>query len=120
MTNRMPFISLGLLIIGFAGGYALRGAWISFPLYHLGGLASLSLLACASGALARRKGRGYWRAYSITLILSAVLGIIAAYVWPTSGEEGRPATCGGSVSLVIALIAIVYWAVVKRKEKEEA
>ena len=114
MGSRMPIFSLGLIIIGFAGGYALRDGWVSFTLYHIGGLGAVSLLACVTGTIANKKGYGYWRAFSYALSLPILLGVIGAYLVPP-GDGGRPAACGGSVSLAVALIFIVAWAFVKRR-----
>ena len=116
-ANRLFWVSLGLLIIGFACGYALRGTSMSFVLYHLGGLGALGLLACGSGAIAEKKGYSHWRGFIIALSLSVLLGVIAAYVIPPAGQESRPAACGGSVSLVVALIAIAFWSLKKRRSR---
>ena len=35
MAARVAILSLGLLIIGFTGGYALPDTWMSFALYHI-------------------------------------------------------------------------------------
>jgi hypothetical protein len=105
-TRWIVWYSLGLIVIGFAGGYVLREGWLSFVLYHLGGLGAVGLLACASAAIARSKGYGYWRAWLVALLLSVLLGLIAAYLVPTRDQGTRPAACGGSVSLGTGLIAI--------------
>ena len=34
---------------------------------------------------------------------------------PPVGDEGRPAACGGSLSLVVALVFLVVWAIKKRR-----
>ena len=56
-VTRMVLLSLGLLIVGFAGGYALTDTWMTFVLYHMGGLGAVGLLACGAGAIARKKRR---------------------------------------------------------------
>ena len=116
-TNRLVFVSLGLVVIGFACGYALQGTWVSFALYHVGGLGTLGLLACGSGAIACKKGHGYWYGFSLALFLSILVGVIAAYFVPPAGHASRPAACGGSVSLVVALIVIAFWALKKGKSR---
>ena len=117
IATRMAFLSLGLLIIGFTGGYALPDTWMSFALYHIGGLGALALLACGAGVIASKKGYGFWRAFLFALSLAILLGVAAAYLVPPTGEEVRPAACGGSVSLLVALIVVVFWAFAKRREK---
>jgi len=118
MARRVTWYSVGLIIIGFGGGYALREGWPSFVLYHVGGLGAVGLLACASAAIARHKGYDYWRAWSLAVFLPAFLGLIAAYLVPPGEQEGRPAACGGSVSLALGLIFVAVWAFAMRSRRE--
>jgi hypothetical protein len=115
MARRMIWYSLGLIIIGFGSGFALREGWLSFVLYHIGGLGTAGLLACASATIARNKGYDYWRAWLIALLLPVFLGLIAAYLVPLGDHESRPAACGGSVSLALGLIFVAYWAFMRRR-----
>jgi cbb3-type cytochrome oxidase subunit 3 len=115
MARRMTWYSLGLIIIGFGGGYALREGWLSFVLYHIGGLGAVGLLACASAAMARNKGYEYWRAWLLAFLLPSFLGLIAAYLVPPGEHERRPAACGGSVSLALGLIFVAVWAFMRRR-----
>lgn len=115
MTRKPIWISLALLVIGFAGGYTLKDPKISFILYHIGGFGALGLLACIAGLFSSKKGYGFWLALSITLSISILLGMIAAYLVTPTGDGDRPAACGGSVSLAVALVFIIVWAFMKRK-----
>ena len=117
MAARVAIFSLGLLIIGFTGGYALPDAWMSFALYHIGGLGALGLLACGAGVIASKKGYEFWRVFSFALSLAILLGAAFAYLVPPTGEDGRPAACGGSVSLLVALIVVGFWALARRTEE---
>lgn len=117
MARMLTLISLALLIIGFAGGHALQDPRFSFILYHIGGFGALSLLACVVGFIARKKGYAFWPALSIALSVSILLGVVAAYLVPPAEDGVRPAVCGGSASLVVALIFIIVWTFVKRKNK---
>ena len=110
MATRVAILSLGLSIIGFAGGYALPDTWLSFALYHIGGLGALGLLACGAAVIASKKGYEFWRAFLFALSLAILLGAAFAYLVPPTGEEGRPAACGGSVSLLVALMVVGFWA----------
>ena len=110
MATRVAILSLGLSIIGFAGGYALPDTWLSFALYHIGGLGASGLLACGAAVIASKKGYEFWRAFLFALSLAILLGAAFAYLVPPTGEEGRPAACGGSVSLLVALMVVGFWA----------
>ena len=116
MARRMTWYSIGLIVIGFGGGLLLREGWPGFVLYHLGGMGSVGLLACASAAIAGRKGYGFWQAWLIAFILPLLVGLIVAYLVPPGDHERRPAACGGSVSLALGLIFIGGWAVMRRKK----
>ena len=116
MTRKMTLLSLALLIVGFAGGYVVKNPVVSFVLYHVGGLGAVGLLASVVGTVARKKGYRQVRAFVIALFVSVLLGVIAAYLVPPSGGEGRPAACGGSVSLGVAIVFIMAWAFVRRRD----
>ena len=115
IARRTIWYSLGLIVIGFAGGYALREGWLSFVLYHIGGLGAIGLLACASAAIVEKNGYGYRRAWLISLALPLLLGLIAAYLVPPDDQATRPAACGGSVSLGVGLILVAVWGFIVRK-----
>ncbi len=112
-ATRMSIVSVVLVIVGFAGGYALADGRTGFVLYHIGGLGALGLLASAAGAIANKKGHGFRRAFLPALLSSALIGLIAAFAMPPTAEGLRPSACGGSVSLIVALIFIIFWAVRK-------
>jgi hypothetical protein len=111
----MAWYSLGSIVIGFAGGYMLHDGWLSFVLYHIGGLGAVALFACASAAIAAKNGYRYWMVWLTALLLPVILGLIAAYLLPPGDEGMRPAACGGSVSLGAGLILIIVWSVIGRR-----
>ena len=117
MARKVNLLSLTLLIIGFACGYALSNAIFSYVLLHIGGLGSLGLLAGGAGYIARKKGYGYWPTFSLALSSSILIGVIGAYLVPPAVGDGRPAACGGSVSLIVALIFIAVWSFKKQRDK---
>ena len=117
MARRIVWYSLGLMIVGFASGFALREGRLSFMLYHIGGLGAAGFLACASAAIARRKGYDYWRAWLLAFFLPLIVGLVAAYLVPPENNESRPAACGGSVSLALGLIFIAVWALMRRRRQ---
>jgi len=103
------------MAVGFGGGYALADGWVRFALHHIGALGASGLLATAAAVIASRKGHGFWRAFSSALLIPILLGVIAAYLVPPGEGGGRPAACGGSVSLSVTLLFILVWALVKRR-----
>lgn len=115
-ARRMIWYSLGLIVIGFGGGYMLRDGWLEFVLYHIGGLGAVGLLACASAGIAKSKGYGYWRMWLIAVLLSAFLGLVSAYLAPPGYQGMKPAACGGSASLGVGLILIAVWSFMGRKQ----
>ena len=115
MARRVCLLTLILMVVGYGFGYALGYTTLGYGLMHIGGLGSLGLLACGVGYIAHRKGYRYWPAFSFALSSSILIGTIGAYLVPPVGDEGRPAACGGSLSLVIALVFLVVWAIKKRR-----
>lgn len=115
MARRVVLVSVGLMGVGFGGGYALADGWVSFVLHHVGALGASSLLACAAAVIASKKGYGFWRAFSYALCVPLLLGLVAAYLVPPGADEGRPAACGGPVSLPVALLFILTWALLKQR-----
>ena len=115
MAAKCGLISAALLIIGFGCGHALGYTTLGYVLLHIGGLGSLGVLATCAGYIARRKGYRYWPVFSTALSSSILLGAIGAYLVPPVEGEGRPAACGGSLSLFVALVFLVVWAIKKQK-----
>ena len=113
----MILVSVVLLIAGLASGYILRPSSASFALYHVGGLGALGLLASLTGVIAWRKGFQFWRGFLPSLVLSITLGAIAAYLVPPAEGVARPAACGGSVSLGVAVAVLGIWMFVKRRNQ---
>ena len=114
MAGRVSLLSVGLMVVGFGGGYVLADGWVRFSFHHVGALGASGLLACAAALIAVRKGHGFWRVFSSALLIPILLGVIAAYLVPPGEGGGRPAACGGSVSLSVTLLFIVAWAKSKR------
>jgi hypothetical protein len=115
MARRVCLFTLVLIVVGYGFGYALGYTTLGYGLMHIGGLGSLGLLASGVGYIAHRKGYRYWPAFSFALSSSILIGTIGAYLVTPVGDEGRPAACGGSLSLVIALVFLVVWAIKKRR-----
>ena len=106
--------SFSLLIVGSAGYFSVpRDFWMFYVFAHLGALGVIGLLASSAGALARKKRRGYWRAFSLVTVLSIISGIVAVLIL-LLGEEAH-LYCGGSVSLAFAILIIIFYSLAKKK-----
>ncbi len=116
MERKVFLTSLVLLIVGFGCGYSLGYTALGYALLHVVGFGALGIMAVGAGFLARRKGYSYWRSFFLSLTSSVLLGTIGAYLASPGVGESRPATCGGSLSLVVALLFLVFWALWKQRD----
>ncbi len=106
--------SLGLLIVGSTGYLSLRGeSRIYYVFAHLGALGVIGLLAHATGLLAKKKRRSFWRAFFLAALFPIIAGIAAVLIF-LLGEEGQ-LYCGGSVSLAVAVLIVVFYLLAKKK-----
>ncbi|MFC1799433.1 hypothetical protein ACFL2Z_00770 [Candidatus Eisenbacteria bacterium] len=117
MAKRVALLSVGLMIVGFAGGYALSDTRATLTLYHVGGLGAVGLISSGAGAVARGKGYGFWPAFLTALLPAVLVGLLVAYLAPSTGVVGEPYVCGGPVSLSVALLVLALWAIRKRKDE---
>ncbi len=114
LEKRILLLSLGFLIVGSVGYFSLhREVWIFYVFAHLGALGVMGLFGSVAGILARKKHRGYWTAFSLGSVLPIISGIVAVFIF-LLGEESR-LYCGGSVSLVVAVLMIVFYLLPKKK-----
>lgn len=106
--------SLGLLIVGSTGYLSLRGeSRIYYVFAHVGALGVIGLLAYATGLLAKKKRRNFWRAFLLAAFFPIISGITAVLIF-VLGEEGQ-LYCGGSVSLAVAFLIFVFYLLAKKK-----
>jgi hypothetical protein len=82
--------------------------WIEITFAHLGAFGIVGLLGCCTGLIAMKKGYGYWKAFLIGMFSPIFLGIGAVLLF-------QPVSCGGSVSLAVAIIILVTYSLLKRK-----
>lgn len=121
-SSQIPFESkvhllfLGLLSISFIGYFALRELWIGFIFAHAAALGIMGFYGCLAGAIAKRKGYGYGRAFQIGFLLPIILGGISAFLFVPSEQRGLPLTCGGWVSLAAGILVVISYSFVKKKD----
>lgn len=116
MKRAVLLASLVLLIVGFGCGYSLGYTALGYALLHVGGFGALGIMAIGASFLARRKGYSYWRTFFLSLTSSVLLGTIGAFMVSPGVGESRPATCGGSLSLLVALLFLIFWAIWKKRD----
>ncbi|MCP4580370.1 MAG: hypothetical protein GY839_02035 [candidate division Zixibacteria bacterium] len=106
--------SLIALIIGCIGYFSLdRGLPLFYTFAHLGALGVLGLIGGVASILARKKGRSYWMALLLSILLPIVAGIVGALM------IGNQVSCGGSLSLLIAIIVTGFYALISKKTSLE-
>ena len=98
-------------VIGVIGYALLHSSWIRYFFAHLFGLGIILLLGCLSGTLAVKKGYSLTPAFLISAFLPIAAGILAVLWVHMKGGHG----CGGSVSLLLAILVTIIYAVAKPK-----
>jgi hypothetical protein len=116
--SKLHLLFLGLLSISFVGYFALRKLWIGFIFAHAAALGIMGFYGCLAGAIAKKKGYSYGRAFLIGFFLPIILGGISAFLLVPSGEGGLPLTCGGWVSLAAGIVVVISYSFVKKKDAD--
>ncbi len=109
----VALISLSFFIVGSVGYFLLqRDFWLFYFFAHLGALGVMGLSGSAAGSLARKKYQSYTKAffYGFLLPINAGVVVVLTFLWGVNGGL----YCGGSVSLVVALLVILYYLIVKK------
>ena len=101
-------IFIVLFIIGLVGYFSTESHWIEFTFAHLGGLGILGVLGSFAGLIAKKKGFIYLKALSLGIILPILLGTIPVFLF-------KPIPCGGSVSLAVSVLIVLYYSIAKRR-----
>lgn len=114
--SKLHLLFLGLLSISFVGYFALRELWIGFVFAHAAALGIMGFYGCLAGAIAKKKGYSYGRAFQIGFFLPMILGGISAFLLVPSGQRGLPLTCGGWVALATGIVVVISYSFVKKKD----
>jgi len=110
IRKRILLLFFVTLIISTISYFSLDKHWLEYIFAHLGGLSIIGLLGCFAGALSEKKGYGYWKAFFLALFLPIFLGTIAVFPF-------RPISCGGSVSIIVAIIIVTIYHFIKRSDE---
>ena len=109
MEKRILLIFLATLIICTVCYLSIDEQWVEYVFAHLGGLSIIGLFGCFAGAISKKKGYDYWKAFLIVFFLPMIIGTIAVFLF-------RPIPCGGSVSLAVAILLVIIYSLVKRSD----
>ena len=111
MGPGMRLFFFELTSIGLVGTIAFYNLWMGYVFGHVGGLGILGLLGSWAGHIASKKGYGYRRAFWACFASSIIFGVVSVgIVWGLGGGG-----CGGIVSIAVAIVVIVFYALAKRK-----
>ena len=112
-TSWVLLSSLFILIIGCIGYFSLpHGLTIFYIFAHLGAVGLLGLIGGAVGILARKKGRAYSTAFFLGSLLPIITGLVAVVIFIL--VRGH-LYCGGSVSLAVAVLVLLIYALTGKK-----
>ena len=115
----MLLLSVVLLMVGLYGYLSLqRDAWAYYGFVHLGALGLMGLVGGAAGGLARKKSRDYWTAFALGSLIPIIAGAVAVGMYLVG--EGGQLYCGGSVSLMTAVLVLVYYGLARKRTSSRA
>ena len=113
--KKIFIFSVVTLIFGLIGYLIFWNHWLKYIFVHIGALGILGFFACFAGSIAKRKGLNYRKAVLYGFFHPIVLGIIADYLVDPPRANGLPSSCGGIVSLAVALIVVIIYLTAKKK-----
>ncbi len=116
LARKIFLFSLITLISGLIGYFTFWNHWIRYIFVHIGAMGIIGLFACLAGTIAVRKGLSYKKAVLIGFFPPIILGIIAVYLVDPPRESGLPSSCGGVVSLGVALMVVIIYFVAKERK----
>jgi hypothetical protein len=105
--RKVLFIFPGLLIISIIVYFTFDNLWTDFIFGHLGGLGIVGILGGFTAIIASRKGYSYWNVFLFGFIYPIIFGVFFAFVI-------YPLSCGGSVSIAVALLIVIFYSLVKK------
>jgi cell shape-determining protein MreD len=109
-------LSIITLIVGLIGYFIFWNHWTRYIFTHIGALGIIGLFACLTGLIAEKKGLNYRKAVLLGFFPSILLGIIADYLIDPPRENGLPSSCGGVVSLSVAIIIVIIYLMTKKRK----
>jgi hypothetical protein len=113
MEITVPLLSLGMLMVGTIGSLTFENRWADAVSNHLGGLGVVGLLASLAGYIAKKKGRDYRTAFVLGSLLPITLGALAVFLVFLLADF---VYCGGGVILLSAMMVIIGYSCLRKRE----
>ena len=101
---------MALLSIGFLGFWIfwlLQRRGIGLVFAHTAALGMMGFFGCWAGALAGKKGRGFWKPFKIGFFLPILVGAASAFLYNQTDLFIR---CGGWEALVTGMGVVIVFA----------
>lgn len=109
-------IALGLLIVGIIGYLALYNFPVMYLFSHMGALGLIGLFGVLTGFISEKKGRSFWRAFSLNFFIPIILGLFAVILVYFMKGGGNAIYCGRSVSLAADIIFVISYLIVSKRK----
>jgi len=110
--RRLPFLFLGLVIIGIIAHFVFNNHWIHISGYHVGALGVTGLFAYLTAYIANRKAYNFRKVFLLTFLLPIVLGIIISIIASLQVDFFY---CGGGVVLAASVILVIIYSLLKKR-----
>ena len=117
LESKIQLLFLGLLSISFLFNYALRDELIGLIFAHTAALSIMGFYGCLAGAVAKKKGFSYGRAFLIGFFLPIISGVVSAFLIGPAEQINLPFTCGGWASLAVGIVVVFVYVFAKKKDK---
>lgn len=115
-AKKIFILSIITLTIGLIGYFIFWNHWTRYIFAHIGALGIIGLFACLAGLIAQKKGLNYRKAVFFSFFPSIFFGVIAVYLVEPPRENGLPSSCGGVVSLGVAIIVVIIYLIAKKRK----
>ena len=113
MPKKIPLIFTLLFFISLIVYLFIENHLLEITFAHLGGFGIVGILGSITSIIATKKGYTYSKVLSLALILPILLGSIPVILF-------KPISCGGSISLAVAILMVLYYSVAKPKVANKA
>ena len=113
MPGKIPLIFTLLFFISIIVYLFTENHFLEIAFAHLGGFCILGILGSIASIIATKKGYTYSKVLSLVVILPILLGAIPVILF-------KPMSCGGSISLAVAILMVLFYSIAKPKAANNA